>query len=80
MTDDDNQLIEKLEEWEWTLRAVYKAGDFGTDEPAIVMAEAANRIRELSAKNDIKTDTITALILKFEDLVMTSAMSLGARK
>ena len=50
MTDDDKALVERLEEWEWTLRAVYKAGDLGTDEPAIVMGEASNRIEALSAE------------------------------
>ena len=49
---DDNELVERLEEWEWTLRAVYKAGDLGTDEPAIVMGEAADRIEALSAENE----------------------------
>ena len=52
MTDDDKALVERLEEWEWTLRAVYKAGDLGTDEPAIVMGEAADRIEALSAENE----------------------------
>ena len=50
MTDDDKALVERLEEWEWTLRAVYKAGDLGTDEPAIVMGEASDRIEALSAE------------------------------
>ena len=44
MTDEAKALVERLEEWEWTLRAVYKAGDLGTDEPAIVMGEAADLI------------------------------------
>lgn len=52
MTDGDKALVERLEEWEWTLRAVYKAGDLGTDEPAIVMGEASNRIEALSAENE----------------------------
>ena len=52
MTDDDKALVERLEEWEWTLRAVYKAGDLGTDEPAIVMGEASDRIEALSAENE----------------------------
>ena len=52
MTDDDKALVERLEEWEWTLRAVYKAGDLGTDEPAIVMGQAADRIEALSAENE----------------------------
>ena len=52
MTDDDKALVERPEEWEWTLRAVYKAGDLGTDEPAIVMGEAADRIEALSAENE----------------------------
>lgn len=52
MTDDDKAMVERLEEWEWTLRAVYKAGDLGTDEPAIVMGEASNRIEALSAENE----------------------------
>ena len=42
----------RLEEWEWALRAVYKAGDLGTDEPAIVMGEAADRIEALGAENE----------------------------
>lgn len=52
MTEEDKALVERLEEWEWTLRAVYKAGDLGTDEPAIVMGEASDRIEALSAENE----------------------------
>ena len=52
MTDDEKALVERLEEWEWTLRAVYKSGDLGTDEPAIVMGEASSRIEALSAENE----------------------------
>ena len=52
MTDDDKALVERLEEWEWTLRAAYKGGDLGTDEPAIVMGEASTRIEALSAENE----------------------------
>ena len=58
MTDDDKALVERLEEWEWTLRAVYKAGDLGTDEPAIVMGQAADRIEALSAENERLRDQL----------------------
>lgn len=58
---DDKALVERLEEWEWTLRAVYKAGDLGTDEPAIVMGEASNRIEALSAENERLRERIERL-------------------
>ena len=61
MTEDDKALVERLEEWEWTLRAAYKGGDLGTDEPAIVMGEASDRIEALSAENERLRERIERL-------------------
>ena len=52
MSDEAKALAERLEEWEWTLRAAYKGGDLGTDEPALLMGEAADRIEALEAENE----------------------------
>ena len=68
MTDDDKALVERLEEWEWTLRAAYKGGDLGTDEPAIVMGEASDRIEALSAENERLREALTQIARLRTDL------------
>ena len=64
MTD----LVKRLEEWAWSLLAAYKGGDLGTDEPAALMKEAADRIEALEAElnkcrkaNAVMDNTVAAL-------------------
>ena len=78
MTDNDKALVERLEEWEWTLRAVYKAGDLGTDEPAIVMGEASDRIEDLSAENERLREALTQIARLRTDL--RGDFSLGSKQ
>ena len=57
MTDEAKALVERLEEWEWTLRAAYKGGDLGTDEPALLMGEAADLIETQAREIERLRDT-----------------------
>ena len=88
MTDDDKALVERLRAlhvWPQSIadghaelltpRQIDKLYEVGA-----VSHKAADRIEALSAKNDIKTETIMALLLKIEELMAFGGAALGDTK